>query len=145
MARVEFEPKLLVGRELLTPIDALRASDFAVGSIVSGGNQSGGGVNLKIVSSAVKMRPVALHLFNNEGGWLEVVFHDGGFAGGRVLGPFRIQPLAEYRVPPEDLLGRYFTSSIYSQVRSGWTAQPLSTGVQIEVSWVPEPTDLPGQ
>ena len=142
--RIEQEPKYLVGRELLSPIDIFRAAEFSVGSIVSGGIVSGGGLTLKAVSSPVNIRLLNLHMFNNEAGWLEVQFLDGGSIGGRVLGPYHIEPFSEREVPYDKLVGRKFTSAIYGEVRSGWAAQPLSTGVSVAVSYVQEPTDLFG-
>jgi hypothetical protein len=140
--RQEVESKELVGRELLSPINVFRTAEFADGTIASGGIVSGGGLTLRAVSSPSNIRLLNLHLFNNEAGWVEVVFKDGGTAGGRVLGPFRLGGFTERKVPYQEMLGRKFTSSVYAEVRSGWIAQPLSTGVNVNAGFVLEPTDL---
>lgn len=128
-------------RKLVTPMDIFLGADFAVGNIVSGGALSGGGLNLQIVSSPTTMRVLNAHLFNNEAGWVEVEFLDGGRHGGLVMGPFRVQGLSERQLTYEEVVGRKFTSSIYADVRSGWTAEPLSNGVNVKASFVKEPTD----
>jgi hypothetical protein len=104
---------------------------------------SGGGLTLKAVSSEVALRPVNLHMHNDEGGWLEVQFRDGGAHGGLVLGPYRLQSYSARTIPTEELMGHYFTSSVYAEVRSGWTGQPLSNGVVINMGLVQEPLDWP--
>ena len=142
--KVEYQPRLLVGRDLLTPIDVFRAAEFFDGNIVSGGIVSGGGLTLKAVSSPVNIRLLNGSIFNNEAGWLEVVFRDGGAAGSRVLGPFRVEAYSQRKLPFDEIQGRVFTSGIYVEVRSGWTAQPLSNGVNVNVGVVQEPTDLFG-
>ena len=144
MSQQEFIPKQVVGHELLTPLDIFRGGDFSTGTLVSGNITSGNGLNVRLVSGTVKMRVANVHLYNREGGWIEMAFYDGGRAGSRVLGPYRLQPYSERTVPFDEVQGRYFTSGIYAQALSGWVSQPLSNGVDIEVSWVPEYTDLFG-
>jgi len=141
--RVAYEPKYLhPDRKLVTPMDIFRAAEFFAGSIVSGGSVSGGGLTLKVVSSPVNIRPLNLHMMNNEGGWLEVQFRDGNAVGGLVLGPYRIDSYSERKIPYEELVGHKFTSAIYGEVRSGWTAQPLSNGVSVNMGVAQEPTDF---
>lgn len=140
--RVEQEPKLLhPDRKLVTPLDVFQGAEYFDGNIISGGTVSGGGLSLKVVSSPVRIRLLNLSIFNNEGGWLEVQFRDGGAAGGRVLGPYRVNAYTGVPIPGDQLVGRYFTSSIYAEVRSGWTAQPLSNGVNINAGAIQEPRD----
>lgn len=129
-------------RALVTPIDELRAGDFGVGTINSGGVVSGGGLTLRAVSSPSRLRVLNADVYNNDGGWLEVEFRDGGFAGGRVLGPFKVLSRDQFSVPQDQLKGRYFTSSIYAMILSGWVAQPLSNGVKVNVSFIAEPLDF---
>jgi len=129
-------------RNLLTPLEIFRGSEYFDGTIISGGNVSGGGLSLKVVSSDVKIRLLNLHLMNNEGGWLEVQFRDGGGGGGRVLGPYRLGAYSEVDIPEKKLTGRYFTSAVYCEVRSGWTSQPLSTGVNVNAGVIQEPGDF---
>ena len=143
--RQETQPFLLgADGELITPMDVFRAADFSTGSLVSGNITSGNGLTLKAVSSQVKLRVVNLQMYNREGGWLEIAYYDGGRAGARVLGPYRIQAYSERSIPFAELQGRYFTSSVHVQALSGWTGQPLSNGVDINISYVREATDVYG-
>ena len=137
--RVEHqEVKLGPDGNFLAPLEIFRGSEYFDGTIISGGNVSGGGLSLKVVSSPMKIRLLNLHMMNNEGGWVEVQFFDGGRGGSRVLGPYRLGAFSEGNVPEEKLTGRYFTSAVYCEVRSGWTAQPLSTGVNINAGVIQE-------
>lgn len=136
-------------RRLVTPLDLLRGSDFAAATLISGaavsnalGVLSGGGAIRSITTSNLaKMRVVSLEMFNAEPGWLEVEFRDGIWTGGRVLGPFTLQGRSEKRLVGAELYGRYFTSSIFGVVLSGYAAQPLSNGVKINISYIEDPTD----
>lgn len=130
-------------RELLTPMEVFRASDFRVGTIESGAHLSGRGLTLYQVSSPVKVKLLNVELFNAEAGWIEVEFRDGGFQGGRVLGPYRLNLYSNLRLPYEDVLGRTFTSSIYAMIRSGYTANPINSGfgVLVNASICLEPRD----
>ena len=134
----------LIGKDraLVTPMDELRASDFGIGTINSGGNVSGGGLTIRAVSGPTRLRILNADLWNQEGGWVEVEFRDGGFAGGRVLGPFQALSRTSLPIPQEQLQGRYFTSGIHAIVLSGWVAQPLSNGVKVNISWIAEPLDF---
>ena len=123
-------------------MDELRASDFGVGTINSGGNVSGGGLTIRAVSSPSRLRVLAAEMWNNDGGWLEIEFRDGNFNGGRVLGPFKVLSRDQFAVPREQLQGRYFASGIHAIVLSGWVAQPLSNGVKVNISWIAEPLDF---
>ena len=147
--RIEYTPKLLhPDRNLVTPMDVFRGSRFVAASLISGAAVSNnldvlsGGGRMFQVSSPVRARVLNLEVSNREPGWLEVEFRDGGAAGGRVLGPYRIDALADRRLGVDDLIGRYFTSSIHGLVRSGYTAQPLSNGVLVNLSFILEPTDF---
>lgn len=144
MGQEEHIPKHLVGHGLLTPLDVFRGGDFSTGTLVSGHITSGNGLNVRLVSGTVTMRPINVHLYNREGGWIEVAFFDGGRGGPRVLGPYRLQPYAERTIPYHEVVGSYFTSGIHAQALSGWVAQPLSNGVDIKIGWVPEYTDAFG-
>lgn len=144
-----YQEKQLVGRELLTPINLLRAAEQTVATLISGAVQSGtfalsGGGLIYQVSSPVNVRLVGLDMFNREAGWLEVEFRDGGFGGDRVAGPYRLNPREEYHIPYWELLGKKFTSSVYGVVLSGWAAQPLSNGVRVNIARVNEAIDLYG-
>lgn len=140
--RIESEQKVLhPDRKLVTPMDVFIGAIPAQGRLLSGGAVSGGGLNLLIVSSPSNLRLVNMHLFNREGGWLEIQFRDGNSIGDIKMGPYRLQAYSERQLPYEQVVGRYFTSSIYVEVRSGWTSQPLSNGVDIDVSVVKQPTD----
>ena len=146
------EKKLGLNRDLVTPIDELRAAEFAVGTVISGGIVSNaldilsGGGRLRDVatSNQVRIRPLNLEVFNQEGGWLELEFRDGFTTGSRVLGPYYIQARSGIKRNRDELIGRYFTSGIFVQVLSGWAAQPLSTGVKVNISFVEEPLDRYG-
>lgn len=140
--KVEFEPKLLhPDRKLITPMDKLRGADFSVGTVVSGATVSGGTLALYTVSSPVKVRILNLEIWNAEPGWLEIEFRDGGFGGGRVLGPYNLLPRAGLSKNENELAGRYFTSAVCVVVLSGYAAQPLSNGVKINIGRLNEPSD----
>ena len=103
---IQFREKRLVGRDLLTPIDVFRGADFSAGVLISGAVQSGvgvlsGGGIIYQVSSPVNVRVLNLEMANQEPGWLEVEFRDGHFGGGRVLGPYRLNPLSRVSIPYE--------------------------------------------
>lgn len=147
--RVEYEPKTLhPDRRFVSPLEVFRGASFAVGTLISGAVASNnldvlsGGGRLYQVSSPVEVRIVNLELYNQEAGWVEVEFRDGGWIGSRVLGPYKIDGRSERSVPYERLLGRYFTSSIHGVVLSGWTAEPLSAGVKVNVGYALSPTDF---
>ena len=146
------EKRIGPNRELVTPMDEFRGATFSVGTIISGAILSnnldilsgGGRLYPVVASSVVELRPVNLEMWNQEAGWLEVEFRDGGWTGGRVLGPYYLQGRSRKGIPYEELKGRYFTSSIFAVVLSGWAAQPLSTGVKVNISYVKVPLDLLG-
>ena len=130
-------------RQLVTPIDQLRASDFAVGSLASGAHLSGGGVTLRAVSGPVIIRPMNVELYNLESVFYEVEYRDGGFLGGRVLGPYRILPYGEKRLAQEELMGHRFTSSVYLMVISGAAATMTSgAGIRAGMGFIQEPRDF---
>lgn len=147
---VLYQPQLLhPDRRLTTPLEVFRGADFRAALIISGAVASNnldvlsGGGRIYQVSSPVKVRMLNLEVWNNEAGWLEVEFRDGGSNGGRVLGPYKVDSRSRFSQVGEDLMGRSFTSSIHFQVLSGWTAQPLSNdGVKVAVGWVADPTDF---
>lgn len=136
--------KLGLNREFVDPVEMERASDFSVGNLLSGADTSGNGVAIYsvVASTPTRVRILNLEIFNNEPGWVEVEFRDGITTGGRVLGPYRLNPLSPFSVPREQLIGRYFTSAIYGMVRSGFAVRPLSNGVQVNVSRYNEAIDL---
>jgi len=134
----------LEGRDRVIPTDTWRGSNFGTGTINSGATVSGGGTDIRVVSSPSRIRVLNLELFNNENGWIEIEFRDGHFGGGRVLGPYRLNAFSERRVTKEELEGRFFTSSIHGIALSGYNSTPLSNGVQVNVSFALEPTDIPG-
>lgn len=147
---VQFQPQVLhPDRKLVTPLDVFRGADFRAALIISGAVASNnrdvlsGGGRLYQVSSPVRARMLNLEVWNNEAGWIEVEFRDGGSAGGRVLGPYKVDTRSRFAQVAENLAGRYFTSSIHFQVLSGWTAQPVTTdGVKVNVGFIAEPTDF---
>lgn len=138
-------------RKLVIPMDEFRGGDFVVGTIISGaalsngrGLLSGGGnVASVTTSSVIRIRPLNLELYNGEPGWVTVEFMDGSYVGGAVLGPYKVLPESRLPVPREDLVGRYFTSSIFAVV-SGWTPQCLTSGhgVKVKMGYVKEPLDF---
>ena len=149
--RVGYQPQLLSpDRELVTPLDTFRGAEFVAASIISGAvlsNErsvlSGGGRALAITTSNVaRIRMLNLELHNDEPGWIQVEFRDGGTAGGRVLGPYDLNPLTGLSKKAEELQGRYFTSSVHLQVLSGYAAQPLSNGIKVNVGYILEPRDF---
>jgi len=133
----EAEIKKRVGFGLKTEIDILQGSDFATGTFVSGNIASGLCLHSGIVG--MKLRPVNLELSNAEPGWIQVEFRDGTAGGTRVLGPYKIDALSEKRVGYDMLVGRYFTSAIFTVLLSGYNATPISTGIKINMSFAKEP------
>lgn len=129
-------------RNLRYAMDTFRGARFAAhaSGILSGGTVSGGGLTLYQVSSQVTVRLLNVEVWNREAGWIEVEFRDGGFAGGRVLGPMKVNPRDRLELSTEQVLGRTFTSSIYVMVLSGYAAQPLSNGVLVNAGFVLEPS-----
>lgn len=147
---VQYQPQVLhPDRKLVTPLEVFRGADFRAVLIISGAVVSNnldvlsGGGRIYQVSSPVKVRMLNLEVWNNEAGWLEIEFRDGGSNGGRVLGPYKVDTRSRFSQGGEDLIGRSFTSSIHFQVLSGWTGQPLSSdGVKVSVGFVADPTDF---
>ena len=137
-------PRLLgQDRQLVTPMDELRASDFAVGSLASGAHLSGGGVTLRAVSGPVIIRPMNAAFYNLENAFYEIEFRDGGFLGARVLGPYRVLAYGEKRLAQEELLGHRFTSSVYLMVISGSVATMTSgAGIRADMGFIQEPRDF---
>lgn len=130
----------------IAPLERLRGSQFVgSGSLVSGAVVSGGGLTVLAVVSAPSgmvgsvIIPLNLEMHNDEPGWVQVEFRDGGFAGGRVCGPYDLNPRQRLAIPQADLEGRRFTSSVYGMVLSGWTGQPLSNGVKINMGYIRDP------
>lgn len=149
--RQETQPKLLgPNRSLLTPMDIFRGAEFVVGLAISGAVLSnnlpvlsGGGRLYAITTSNVaRIRVLTLELHNEEPGWIQVEFRDGGTTGGRVLGPYDLNSLTGMRRDTQELQGRYFTSSVHFQVLSGYAAQPLSNGIKVNLSYILEPQDF---
>lgn len=128
-------------RKLVTPIDVFRGGEYSVGTVVSGGTVSGGGLNVYQVSSQVRVRILNIELYNREGGWVEIEFRDGHFGGSRVLGPWKLDSRTDRYISHEQTAGRYFTSSVHAVVISGWVAQPLSNGIWVNIGRVNEPVD----
>ena len=147
--RTQFESMgLHPDRKLVTQLDEIRGSDFRTALLISGAVTSNsrdvlsGGGRIYQVSSPVKVRMLNLEMFNQENGWLEIEFRDGGEMGGRVLGPYVVQGRNEKRLSYDEMRGRYFTSSVHAVVLSGWQSEPLtSNGVKVNMSFVAEPTD----
>lgn len=142
------ERRLGPNRNYVTPVEQFRGADFATGSLLSGG-VSGvlASVVLRSVSGNERLRMVNVDLYHQDTtGWLLVEIRDGGVAGGtRIAGPWLVNAQGERHIPPEELIGRYATSSITLVAISGGVASPLSTGLLSKVSYFAEPTDLPGE
>ena len=135
----EIEIKKRVERELRTEIDVFQAAKFSTGIFTSAHVASG--LSLVSVVSPTNIRPLNLELFNQDAGWIEVEFRDGGLDGGRVLGPYVLNARSERRLSYDELIGRYFTSGIHMTFISGYTATPLSSGIKVNVSHVKEVTE----
>lgn len=144
------EMKLHPDRKLVTPMDQFTGGDFLTGLVISGAIASnnrdvlsGGGILQSVVSgSVVKVRPVNIEMRNEDSGWMEVEFRDGGWTGGRVAGPYTLQPKSERTILGDQLVGKYFTSSVFLAVLSGYTGQPLANGIKVNMGFVKEPLDF---
>lgn len=134
--RIEYEPKLIVDRDLKTPIDLFRAAGFATGAALSAHVASG--LLLKQVSSEVKIRPLNIEMYNRNANWVCIEYRDGGMSGGRVLGPYVINTTSERRIGYDEIVGAYFTSGAYMCVISG----AVSQGVVGSIRYVQEALDI---
>ena len=135
----EIEIKKRVERELRTEIDVFQAAKFSTGIFTNAHIASG--LSLVSVVSPTNIRPVNLELFNQDAGWIEVEFRDGGLDGERVLGPYVLNARSERRLSYDELIGRYFTSGIHMTFIAGYTATPLPNGIKVNVSYVKEVTE----
>lgn len=152
MERTEVtEKRIGFQRELVTPLDKERNADFRVGTLISGAIVSnnldilsGGGRLYDVAqSNVVRLRVLNAEIYNNEAGWLELEFRDGNWLGGRVMGPYKLDGRQGKYLEEQSVAGRYFTSSIFVAILSGWTGQPLSNdGVKVNISFLEEPRDL---
>jgi hypothetical protein len=128
---------IVLDRNIGTQIDQFRASEF-INDVISGATNYTSGFNLLTIttSNVAKIRPLNIHFQNRETSAMTVVFRDGGITGGVVAGPYIINPTSQKTVPPEELQGRSFVSSIYPVVISGVFAQgiPINIGFIIEAS-----------
>ena len=130
-------------RQLVTPLDTVRAAEFFVGSLASGAHLSAGGLTLKAVSSPVRIRPLNVEVYNTESVWYELEFRDGGFLGGRVLGPYRVNAYSEKFLDTPQLAGHYFTSSVYVMALSGGAATMTSgAGIRVNMGVLQDPQDF---
>ena len=130
----QIELKQKSERSLVTPIDVFQAGEFATGVLTSGHIASG--INLVGVVSDVRLRLLNLEIYNHEPGWLEICLKDGKIDGPHVAGPYHILGQTGIRIHGDELVGRFCTSGIHGVFLSGYTAQPLSTGVRLTVSFV---------
>lgn len=123
-------------RELVTPIDLLRGSDFTR-AVLSGANNYTSGQSLQTVavSNVVAIRPILIHLQSRETTPMTVLFRDGSITGTVVAGPYVLNPIQERVIPTEQLLGMRFTSGIYAVVISG----VFGAGIQTYVGYVNDP------
>lgn len=123
-------------RELLSPIDLLRGSDYTR-AVVSGANGYVSGQSLQTIaiSNVAFIRPVLIHLQNRETTPMTILFRDGGITGAVVAGPYLLNPIQERVVTAEQLLGMRFTSGIYAVVISG----TFSQGIQTLIGYVTDP------
>ena len=135
----EIELKQKSERSLVTPIDIFQAAKFSTGIFTSGHVASG--LSLVSVVSPTNIRPLNLELFNQDAGWIEVEFRNGGLDGGRVLGPYVLNARSERRLSYDEVVGRYFTSGIHMTFLSGYTATPLSAGIKVNISYIKEVTE----
>jgi hypothetical protein len=130
-------------RQLVTPMDELRASDFITG-LLSGANSYVSGITVLsgITSNIVTIRPLQAHLHNRETSHMTIVFRDGSISGNIVMGPYILNPTQERDINQEQLRGRRFTSGIYAMVISG----TFSTGIDYQMGYLvePDPTDPGG-
>ena len=125
-------------RALVTPIDRFKASTF-LDAILSGTDSYVSGQSLLTVaaSNVVRIRPLNFHFQNRETTHMTVLFRDGTVTGGRVVGPFILNPLQDRTIPYDELEGRYFASGIYALVLSG----VYSAGIQVNAGYVLDAQD----
>lgn len=133
-------------RQLLTPLDELRGSEF-IEIVLSGTGAftAGSGVSLYSVaaSNIIRGRPLNIHFLNRETAHITVLFRDGSITGGIFAGPYTINPISERTILPDELLGRRFFSGIHAVIISG---PSFAQGVDLDIGWIqdPVPTDQGG-
>ena len=132
-------------RQLLTPLDALRGSEFIQGILSgTGAYTCGSGVGLYTVaaSNIIRGRLLNIHMYNRETAHVTVVYRDGSITGSIFAGPYVINPTSERTITREELDGRRFFSGIHAVVISG----SFVTGIDFDIGWIqdPVPTDPGG-
>lgn len=140
------QKQLGLNRNFITPADQFRGSDFAQGTMLSGGISGVvASINLKAVSGPERLRLLNVDLQQFDvTTWLLIELRDGNIAAGTpIAGPWLVQPASERHIGPDELRGRYAVSSITAVVVSGGAGSPLSTGLRVKLSYLVDPTDLP--
>ena len=123
-------------RQLVTPIDKFRASDYYSTVLSGSANYVSGYVILSsVLSSVVRLRPLNIPFQNRETSHMTVVLRDGVISGSIVAGPYILNPQQERIISPEELQGRYFNSSVYAMVISG----TYSAGINVNIGFIKEP------
>lgn len=131
-------------RQLLTPLDELRGSEFITG-IISGANNYVSGIALYTVaaSNIIRGRPLNMQMHNRETAHVTIVYRDGSITGDIFAGPYTINPASQRAVTRDELDGRRFLSGVYAVVISGPT---FAQGIDYNIGWIqdPVPTDPGG-
>ena len=124
--------------QLVTPLDELRAAKATGIGVISGANTylSGLAVYAIVASSIVIGRPMGMHIFNRESSHITIVFRDGGISGAIFAGPYKVNPIAERTIKPDELIGARFTSGAYVLVISG---PAFSQGILLDFRYLLEP------
>ena len=129
----DHDGKLLVDRELQTPIDEFKAADFATGTLNSGHAQGSGLILISTsTSSVVRSRLLNMEAFNHNSNIVAVEFRDGldgASTAPLVLGPIDILPNSGVSRNRDDLIGRYAASGLFGVILSGNSSQGVTVGM----------------
>lgn len=123
-------------RQLITPLDLFRASDFRTAILSGAANYtSGQSIYSVVASSIVRLRPLDISMHSRETTHMTVLFRDGGISGAIFAGPYTINPTSQRIVKYDELGGRFALSGVYAVVISG----TFVTGIDVTVGFVLEP------
>lgn len=122
--------------QLVSPIDELRAEEYASAILSGAANYTSGQAIVTVAASnIVRLRPVRVTLFNNESGVRAVVLRDGVLSGSAILGgPWQLNGIQGQTIPYSELRGAYAVSGLALYVISG----SFSAGINATIGYIVE-------